>query len=121
MPQNESIVRVQHMLDYAREAVDLARGRTRADLDSDRLFNLALVRLLEVVGEAASKVATEFRALHPQVAWRGIVNLRNRLIHEYDEVDFNLLWLIVQDNAPALIAQLEAVIAGNGGRARASS
>ena len=121
MPQNESIVRIQHMLDYAREAVELAHGRTRADLDSDRLFSLALVRLMEVVGEAASKVDAEFRALHPQVDWPGIVSLRNRLIHNYYNINFNLFWSIVQDNAPALIAQLEAVIAGNGGRARAFS
>lgn len=107
----DALARVQHMLDYAREARDMAQGRVRADLDADRMFNLALVRLVEVVGEAASWVEADFRALHPQVPWRDIVDTRNRLIHRYDQVDLDTIWLIVQRYIPPLIAQLEAVIA----------
>ena len=116
----DALARVQHMLDYAREAADMAQGRVRADLDTDRMFNLALVRLVEVVGEAASHVEGDFRALHPQVPWRDIVATRNRLIHEYDQVDMNRIWRIVQDDIPPLIAQLESIIAaGRGGAASA--
>ena len=107
----DALARVQHMLDYAREAEDMAQGRVRADLDTDRMFNLALVRLVEVVGEAASWIESDFRALHPQVPWSDIVATRNRLIHEYDQVDLNRIWRIVQDDIPPLIAQLEAIIA----------
>ena len=107
----DALARVQHMLDYAREAEDMAQGRVRADLDTDRMFNLALVRLVEVVGEAASWIESDFRALHPQVPWRDIVATRNRLIHEYYQVDLNRIWRIVQDDVPPLIAQLESIIA----------
>ena len=107
----DALARVQHMLDYAREAEDMAQGRVRADLDADRMFNLALVRLAEVVGEAASWIESDFRALHPQVPWSDIVATRNRLIHEYDQVDLNRIWRIVQDDVPPLIAQLESIIA----------
>lgn len=75
------------------------------------MFNLALVRLVEVVGEAASWVESDFRALHPQAPWRDIVDTRNRLIHEYDQVDMNRIWRIVQDDIPPLIVQLDAIIA----------
>ena len=85
----------------------MARGRTRADLDSDRQFNLALVRLLEIVGEAANRVPEQDRARLPQVPWPQIVSLRNRLIHGYDEVDFDILWQIVNQDLPALIHPLE--------------
>ena len=116
----DALARVQHMLDYAREAEDMAQGRVRADLDTDRMFNLALVRVVEVVGEAASWIESDFRALHPQVPWSDIVATRNRLIHEYDQVDLNRIWRIVQDDIPPLIAQLESIIAAaQGGAASA--
>lgn len=116
----DTLARIQHMLDYAREAEDMAQGRVRADLDADRMFNLALVRLVEVVGEAASRVESDFRALHPQVQWRDIVATRNRLIHQYYQVDLDTIWWIVQDAVPPLIAQLESIIAtAQGGAASA--
>jgi uncharacterized protein with HEPN domain len=61
MSQDKDIVRLRHMMDHAREAVTMASGRTRDDLDSDRALNLSLVRLLEIVGEAAGRVSAEER------------------------------------------------------------
>jgi uncharacterized protein with HEPN domain len=69
------------MLDYSREAFEMARGRKRSDLDHDRQFNLALVRLLEIIGEAANRVPEEERIRIPAIPWPQIVSLRNRLIH----------------------------------------
>ena len=102
---------LRHMLDHAKEAVAFARSKTRADLDADRLLNLALTRLLEVIGEAAARVSDEARAEHPEIPWPQIVGLRNRLIHGYDSVDFDILWQIVTGDLPPLIASLELVIA----------
>jgi len=104
------MVRVHHMLDHSREAVEMTQGRTRADLDRDRLLNLALVRLVEVIGEAASRVPEAFRSRHPQVPWRQTVGMRNRLIHGYDTVNFDILWTIIQEDLPPLIQQLEAIV-----------
>ncbi len=73
-------VSLRQMLAHSREAMQLADGRSRSDLDSDRLFNLALTRLLEIVGEAAGRVSQATRDCHPQIAWSQIVGLRNRLI-----------------------------------------
>jgi uncharacterized protein with HEPN domain len=98
------------MLDHAREAVAMAHGRTRADLDSDRQMNLALVRLLEIMGEAARRVREEDRARYPGIPWSQIVSLRNRLIHAYDEVDFDILWQIVTRDLPPLIGVLEKIV-----------
>jgi uncharacterized protein with HEPN domain len=63
------------MLDHAREAMALVQGKTRADLDSDRLLNLALVRLLEIIGEAANRISEEEQARHPEIPWPQIVSL----------------------------------------------
>ncbi len=109
MPHNPD-VRLRHMLDAAREASEMARGKTRADLDRERQLNLALVRLLEIVGEAANRISPQERAKHPNIPWPQIVGLRNRLIHGYDNVDFDILWQIVTQDLPPLIAELEKIL-----------
>ena len=105
------------MLDYARKAVRLASGRTRGDLDADELFGLAMTRLLEVIGEAAARVSPATREHHPQIPWLPIAGMRNRLIHAYDKVDFNVLWDVVQYDLPALVAELEGFWPGLSGDA----
>jgi uncharacterized protein with HEPN domain len=99
------------MLDHAREAVAMAVGKTRADLDQDRMLNLALVRLLEIVGEAAGKTTEDDRLRCPEIPWGQIVGLRNRLIHGYDSVDFDVLWQIISVDLPRLISDLEQCLA----------
>jgi len=98
------------MLDAAREAAQMAQGKTRADLDTHRPLNLSLVRLLEIVGEAASRVLARERAKYPCIPWAQIIGLRNRLIHGYDNVDFDILWQIVTQDLPPLIAELEKIL-----------
>ena len=110
MSHREGRTRLRHMLDYSREAAALIAGRTRPDLDSDRQLNLALVRLLEIVGEAASRTTEQERLGCPTIPWSQIVGLRNRLIHGYDSVDFDVLWGIVTSDVPKLIAELEPIL-----------
>jgi len=98
------------MLDHTLEAVEMARGRTRRHLENDRLLNLSLVRLLEVVGEAAGRVSPAMRQSCPQIPWQRIVGLRNRLIHAYDQVDFDVLWEIVTEDLPPLVTELQHLL-----------
>jgi uncharacterized protein with HEPN domain len=107
--------RLAHMLRHAEEAIQFAAGRSRTDLDSDRLLNLALVRLLEIVGEAASRVSPAIQTANPAVPWPQIIGMRNRLVHGYDSVDFDILWDIVQVDLPPLITELLAILAGPAG------
>jgi uncharacterized protein with HEPN domain len=105
----DDLVRLRHMLDSAREAVDLIRGKSRFDLDNDRVLSLALVRLLEIVGEAANRVTTATRQQNTTIPWSQIVSLRNRLIHGYDTINLDILWKILTNDLPLLIAQLERI------------
>ena len=98
------------MLDAAREARVLVSGRSRADYDGDRTLRLALVRLLEIVGEAAGRIPIDFRDSHPEIPWFGVVGLRNRLIHGYDEVDYDIVWQILTEDIPSLITRLEEAV-----------
>lgn len=111
MSKRDPIIALRHMLSHAEEAVSLAQGRTRSDLDTDRMLNLALTRLLEVVGEAAGRVPKEQCESHPEIPWPQIVSLRNRLIHGYDSVDFDILWQILVNDLPPLIISLKLMIA----------
>ena len=113
MSRRDPMVAVQQMRDHGKEAMELAEGRRRADLDLDRMFELAMVRLLEVLGEATRRVPDEFRARYPHVPWRQTTDLRNVLIHEYDTVEFDALWRIVQEHLPPLVPQLQAIIDEN--------
>jgi uncharacterized protein with HEPN domain len=73
MTRHDDIVRLRHMLDHAREAVAMLTGKKRADLQSERMLELALVRLIEIVGEAAARVNPEGQALYPLIPWREVV------------------------------------------------
>jgi len=100
------------MLDYAREAVAFTHDKSRADLETDRMLSLALVRVIEVIGEAASQIPKAECDLHPEIPWPQIISLRNRLIHGYASVDFDILWQIITSDVPPLILALEAILAG---------
>lgn len=105
----DDLVRLRHMLDSAIEAVELVQGKSRANLDTNRVLSLALVRLLEIVGEAASRVTDATRQQNPNIPWSQIVSLRHRLIHGYDTINMDILWKILTGDLPALIAQLERI------------
>jgi len=110
MTRHDDTMRLRHMLDYATEAVEMAGGRQQRDLESDRQLSLALTRLVEIVGEAAARVSAEGRERWQGIPWRGVVGLRNRLVHGYDAVDMDILWAIVQDDLPPLIAELSRIL-----------
>ena len=79
--QGHDEIRPRHMLDAAREAVSFMHGRTRDDLDLDRQLVLALVKSIEIVGEAASRITESSRQELPQIPWDQIIGMRNRLVH----------------------------------------
>ena len=107
MPPDRDRVRLLHMFEHSREVMELVSGQTRQDLDTNRVLSLALVRLLEIVGEAASGVSADARAKRPRIPWAEIVGLRNRLIHGYDSVDLDVIWRIIEHDLPALVRELE--------------
>jgi uncharacterized protein with HEPN domain len=103
-------VRFLHMLDAARDAIAIASTRTRAQLDRDRVAVLAIVKCIEIIGEAASRVSPMERANHPEVPWSRTVAMRNRLIHVYFDIDLDVVWATVEHDLPVFISQLERVI-----------
>lgn len=109
IPKDDRI-RLRHMLDAASKARQFAEGLDRADLGTNEMFSLAIVRLLEIVGEAAAHVSETVQADLPGIPWRQLTGARNRLIHGYFDVDLDIVWAILQDDLPPLIAQLEQML-----------
>lgn len=102
----EDTVRLRHMLEATGKAVAFSQNRTRADLDADEQFTLALTRLLEIIGEAAASITETVRNNNPQIPWRAMIGTRNRLIHGYFDVDHDIIWNIISQDLPLLIPEL---------------
>jgi len=114
MSQHDPTIRLRHMLDNAREAVVLLGQKTIEDVETDRLLQLALTRLVEVVGEAATKVPPETRDRYPNIPWREAASTRNVLIHGYDIVRYDILHQTISNDFPPLIEQLQAALGCRG-------
>ena len=114
MTQHDDTIRLRHMLDHAAEAAAMIQGRRRDDLGRERMLQLALVRLVEIIGEAATRVSPEGQQRYPAIPWQQARGMRNRLIHGYDKVDLDVLWDTIQDDLPPLIVQLRKALGERG-------
>lgn len=108
--QPDDAVRVRHMLDAARTAAGFARQHERADLDTNEIAAHGLVRLIEIVGEAAARVSPTARAASPALPWPAMIAMRNRLVHGYYDVDLDVVWSTLTVDLPPLIEQLERLL-----------
>jgi uncharacterized protein with HEPN domain len=107
MTQHNDDITLRQMLDMATEAVELAKGRQQDDFENDRIWCLAMERLVLNVGEAARRLSASTQARLPQIPWAEIVAFRNRIVHGYDAIDYNRVWQILESDVPALIVELE--------------
>jgi uncharacterized protein with HEPN domain len=104
---------VLHMLAEADYLIQTSRGISEHEFASDPTLQRAFVRSLEIIGEATKKLPQEFRASHPSVDWRSTARMRDRLIHGYFSIDYELVWSVVQLHIPELKHQLEAILESN--------
>ena len=101
---------LRHILVEADYLLARSHGLTYNDFATDETLRRAFVRSLEIVGEAAKKTPEEFRAQHPQVEWSAMARMRDRLIHAYFGVDFELVWDVVRHRVPELRARIAAIL-----------
>jgi uncharacterized protein with HEPN domain len=109
MSRRNDTIRLGDMLTAAREAVGFAAGRTEEDLVSDRQLTLALLKCIEIIGEAATHVGETTKAKFPGLPWADMVGMRHRLVHVYYDIDLALLWTTVVGDLPALVPELERI------------
>jgi uncharacterized protein with HEPN domain len=98
------------MLDAAIEIQQYVQSSTREDLNRDRKLVHSLVRLLEIIGEAATQVSEELRENVPDIPWPVLVGMRNRLIHAYFSINLNVVWSTSTEDIPSLIRELKTLL-----------
>ena len=103
-------LRLLDMRDAADDAMNIAGGHTRADIEDSRTLQLALVKAIEIIGEAANHVSGPTRALAPDIDWGKIVGMRNELVHAYWRINYGVLWDVITDRLPPLVAALNRLI-----------
>ncbi len=108
--RKDDTIRLRHMLDAAQEAIEFAQGHTRAHLDGDRKLVLALVKDIEIIGEAAYQVSPTTREQLPGIPWDDIIGMRHRLVHAYFDINLDILWRTVQDDLPPLLEKLREIL-----------
>lgn len=106
MPLEDDVIRIRHMVEAAQSALSFVAGRSREDLDADRMLLMAVVQALQVVGEAAFNVSDDTRQLLPGIPWTSIVGMRHRLVHAYFDVDASVVWATVDEDLDPLVSRL---------------
>jgi uncharacterized protein with HEPN domain len=108
--KHDDKARLEHMLESAKDAISFLGSMTEDELAQNRMALQAIVRSVEIIGEAASQLTPEFRSKNTHVPWAQIVGMRNRLIHAYFDIDHELVFSTVQADIPILVDQIKQFI-----------
>ena len=109
-PESRDVACLWDMLTAARKIVASPQSCDLPRYREDEELRLTVERRLEIIGEAARRLSESFRGRHPEIPWRLIIAQRNVLIHEYDEIEHERIWLLAREEIPALVARLEGII-----------
>ena len=109
-PERAAAASLYDMLVAAERTLRLIAGKSREDYEQDEMLRLAIERSLEIIGEAARRLPSDFRDAHSHIAWRPIMATRHILAHDYDVVNNDTVWRIVQQHVPPLIEQLRPLL-----------
>ncbi len=109
MPKSDWVY-LGHMLDMCQKGLDIATGKSRSEYDNNDTLKLALTHVIQVIGEAAEHVSDEFKETHPQIPWHEIIGMRHRIVHDYMNVDEDVVWAVVKNDLPSLADVLKQTL-----------
>ena len=109
LPERDRVF-VAQMIEAAAAALDFAADQTRESFCADRLVGFAVVRAVQLLGQAARNVSEEVKADHPDIPWREMIGMRNVVVHDYADVDMKLVWTTVRRDLPALVRRLRVLL-----------
>lgn len=98
-----------HILKAARRIVEYTQGLNREAFGTDYKTQDAVIRQLEIIGEASKRISPNLRTTYPEIPWRGMAGMRDILIHQYEEADFDIVWKTVTENIPDVLAKMEKI------------
>ena len=106
--ENKELLR--HILDETNFVLKNTSGKSKEEILNDDVLIRAVVRSLEIIGEATKKIHPDFKLLHPSVSWKEMAGTRDKLIHDYFGVDYDIVWDIIENNLPDLKIQSEFIL-----------
>lgn len=107
---NEFLDYVEDIVDAMEKAEILLKGVTYDQFESDFRINFAVVRALEIVGEATKRLPMTLRDQYPNIPWKQMAGMRDRIIHGYDTVDLEIVWDVVKQDIPKIMPQIQQVL-----------
>ncbi|NER34507.1 MAG: DUF86 domain-containing protein [Oscillatoria sp. SIO1A7] len=108
MPRDlESLIDIEQA---AQRIVRFASGVDRNALIANDEKVSAILYQITIIGEATKRLSMQFREQHPEIPWRNLAGMRDVIVHEYDEVDFDIVWDVIQREIPQLILQIEPLV-----------
>jgi uncharacterized protein with HEPN domain len=108
LPSNIELLR--HILEEVSFILTTTKGKSKEAVVTDPILSRAIIRSLEIIGEASTKLDPAFKSSHPNIEWRKIITTRNRLIHDYFGVDYDIVWDIITSKLPDLESKIQAII-----------
>lgn len=107
--RSEDKIRITHMIDACEEILSFLEGKKRADIETDRILVLAVIKDIEIIGEAANKISEELADSYPDIPWMEIIGMRNRLIHSYFDINLEMVWSTASHDIPNLLSLLKKI------------
>lgn len=111
MTVHNDLSRLQHIRDASNEALQFIVNQTKDDLEDNRMLALSLVKELEIIGEAANNISKECQNRYPNIPWSDMIGMRNRLVHAYFGIDYDIVWQTVTESLPSLLKEIQSIIA----------
>jgi uncharacterized protein with HEPN domain len=102
-------VLIKHILDSALKIINFTNGKNRNDLDLDEKLSLAIIRLFEIIGEAANSLSEEYQEGHGEIPWKKLISMRNRLIHGYFDINYDIVWNTIKQDIPQILKLLKKI------------
>lgn len=110
MSKIDDLTRLKHIRDSAEKAISFIQEKERYDLDKNEMLSLALIRLIEIIGEAGNNISDSCQQNYSDIPWHEIIGMRNRLIHAYFDVDLDIVWQVVKFDLPNLLKLINQAI-----------
>lgn len=109
MSVNDDKTRIKHIQEASQKVIQFTEDKSQDDFENNELLQLAIIRLIEIIGEASARLTSEFREKHPSIPWQAIIGMRNRLVHAYFAIDYDVAWATITVAIPDLLEQIEII------------
>ena len=109
-PEAHDAAQIHDMIRAGEGLLRHVAGRSRGDLDTNEMLRDAMERKIEIIGEAARSISDKFIEAHPEIPWRKIMATRHILAHDYDEVNYDIVWQIAIEHVPQMLGQLRTLL-----------